>query len=122
MSDPYTAPKLSETTDDPIFEALWAKVLGSWDDDNVHTALLDYALTAERLPDCAGRYRALKDDPAKGARAEKRLNAIVLAATQMMMSMKTPKSPGIPLPITMSALGIFLFVAGFVVYAYLHRP
>lgn len=116
---PSPAPLAVEPTGDPIFEALWEKVLASWDDDKVHGSLLEYAITSERLPDIAGRYRALKDDPDKGTRAQKRLDAIVLAATQMMMSMKTPESAAIPKSITWSAFGIFLCVMLFLAYAFL---
>ena len=91
---------------DPILDALWARVLEAWDDDKVHAALLEHAIRAQALPDVAGRYRSLADDPDKGPRAKKKLDAIVLAATQMLMSMKTPKPGKTPLPITLSAFGI----------------
>ena len=78
---------------DALFEELWTRVLSSWEDDKVHGALLEYALRAERLADAAGRYRALSDDPEKGPRAKKRIDAIVVAATQLMMATKTePRS------------------------------
>jgi hypothetical protein len=103
------------------FETLWQRVLDQWDDDKQHAALLEFALRTEQLPEAAGRYRALKDDPAKGERAQKRLDAIVVAATQLMMSMKTPPQTKVPLPITLSAFGIFLFTLCAVVYMYLRR-
>jgi hypothetical protein len=118
---PYEAPGAPESSGDVVFEALWQKVLSAWDDDKVHASLLEYAITAEKLPDAAGRYRALKDDPEKGERAKKRLDAIVLAATQMMLSMKTPGNVKVPLSITLSAFGIFVFMALFVAYAVFHR-
>jgi hypothetical protein len=91
---------------DAVLDALWKRVLDAWDDDKTHAALLDHALRSQRLPDIAGRYRALVGDPDKGALAKKKLDAIVIAATQMLMSMKTPKSGKVPLPITLSAFGI----------------
>jgi hypothetical protein len=103
----------SDTPDDrrdPVFEALWARVLEAWADDKTHTAVLDHALRVQALPELAGRYRALVDDPDKGTLAKKRLDAIVLAATQMLMSMKTPKPGKTPLPITLSAAGISLLL------------
>jgi hypothetical protein len=109
------------TDSDAALEALWARVIEAWDDDKTHAALLEYALHTEHLPEIAGRYRALKDDPEKAERAEKRLNAIVLAATQLMMSMKTPARTKVPLPITLSAFGIFLFALAFLVYALFRR-
>jgi phage terminase large subunit-like protein len=101
---------------DPAFEALWLRVLEAWNEDKTHTAALEYALRTEQLPVIASRYRALKEDPLKAERAQKRLDAIVLAATQLMMSMKTEPRTKVPLPITLSAVGIFLFTLAFFLY------
>jgi hypothetical protein len=108
-------------TGDEALEALWQRVIEAWSDDKTHGALLEYALRTKHLPEIAGRYRALKDDPEKGERADQRLNAIVVAATQLMMSMKTPARTKVPLPITLSAFGIFLFALFFLGYALFHR-
>jgi hypothetical protein len=81
---------------DAIFDALWSRVLEAWDDDRPHAALLEHSLKNEKLPELAGRYRALKDDPEKGARAQKKIDGIVIAATQMLMSMKTPVRTKLP--------------------------
>jgi len=106
---------------DAGFEALWQRVVDQWDDDKTHAALIEFALRTEQLSEAAGRYRKLKDDPTKAAGAQKRLDAIVLAATQLMMSKKTPPRAKVPLSITLSAFGIFLFVLCLVVYMFLHR-
>jgi hypothetical protein len=113
---------VTEDSNDPIFETLWSRVMEAWDDDKTHAALLDYALRAQRLPDAAGRYRALKDDPAKGPRAQKRLDAIVVAATQMMLAMKSPPSRGkVPWQITLTALAIAMFIFGLIAYGMLRH-
>ncbi len=70
-------------------ETLWKRALDSWNDDKVHGALIEYAVRTENLPNVAGKYRALKDDTEKGERAKKQLDAIVVAATQMMLAQKT---------------------------------
>jgi hypothetical protein len=111
----------ADATTDPAFEALWQRVTESWDEEKTHGALLEYAIRTDQLPLIAGRYRALKDDPVKGEFARKRLDAIVIAATQLMMSMKTPPQTKVPLPITLSAVGIFLFALGFFIYAMVRR-
>jgi hypothetical protein len=102
---------------DTVLEALWTRVLEAWRDDKVHAALLEYALRGQRLPEIAGRYRALTDDPEKGELAKRRLEAIVTAATQMLASMKTPKPGKVPLPITLSALGICAVLLGWLAWA-----
>jgi hypothetical protein len=95
---------------DPVFEALWSRVLEAWDDEKTHAALLEHAIREQRLPDAAGRYRALKDDATKGERARKKLDAIVIAATQMLMAMKTPARVKVPWQITLSAVLVCLFL------------
>ncbi len=102
---------------DPILEALWDRALVAWDDDKVHAALLDHALRAQRLPDLAGRYRAVSEDPARGPLATKKIDAIVVAATQSLFAMKTPKVEKVPLPITLTAFGICIFLLGWLAWA-----
>jgi hypothetical protein len=87
---------------DEGFDALWAKVIEDWGDEKRHAAILAYALETENLPELAGRYRALKDDPEKGAYAQKRIDAIVVSATQMLASMKTPPPPKQNKPLTIA--------------------
>jgi hypothetical protein len=101
---------------DPVLDALWKRVLEAWDDDKTHAALIDHAVRVQALPDVAGRYRRLADDPDKGPLAKKKLDAIVLAATQMLMAMKTPAPGKTPLPITLSAAAICFLLLGWVAY------
>ncbi len=108
----------SEKTDSGV-DSLWDRALQAWDDDKVHSALIEYALRTENLPDVAGRYRALKDDPEKGARAKKQLDAIVVAATQMMLSTKAirPENARPPWWMTASAASVCLFLLLLLAYA-----
>lgn len=103
---------------DEGFDALWEKVMEDWADEKRHAAILTYALSGssstENLPELAGRYRALKDDPEKGELAQKRVDAIVIAATQMLASMKTP-----PPPKSNKVLTIFTAIASAAVIAWL---
>jgi hypothetical protein len=111
-----TASAAPDETDDAIFETLWGRVLEAWDDDKPHSALLEYSLKAQRLPDLAGRYRALKDDAERGARAQKKLDGIVTAAMQMMMAAKTPPRQGTPKNVTYTAFAMFVFVMVLLTY------
>ena len=110
-----SAPEHEET--DPVFEALWRRVLEAWHDDATHEALLGHALRAEALPEIASRYRALVDDPEKGPVARAKLDGVVVAATQMLMSMKTPNPGKVPLPITLSAFAICVLMLGWLALA-----
>jgi hypothetical protein len=107
---------------DPVFEALWKRVLETWSDDKAHNALLEHAIRAEQLPVAAGRYRALKDDSEKGERARKRLDAIVIAATQMMMAMKSPPARGrVPWPVTLFAVLVCFALLTWLAWVVFHR-
>jgi hypothetical protein len=101
---------------DALFEALWARVLEAWDDDKPHQAILQHALDRQMLPELAGRYRALKDDPARGPRAQKKMDGIVVAATQLMMAIKTPPRTKTPLSWTLSAALLFALVIALLLY------
>jgi len=107
---------------DPVLDALWNRATEAWDDDKTHAALLEHALRAELLPELSGRYRVLVDDPDRGPVAKKRLEAIVLAATQMLMSMKTPAPGKVPWPITLSAVGVCMLLLTWLAYALWARP
>jgi hypothetical protein len=111
-----------EAQPDPIMDALWTRALEAWDDDKVHLALLDHAMRTQNLPDLAGRYREVKDsgDEARLPQAKKRLDAIVVAATHMLLAMKSPARQGLPRSITLSVVGICFVLVGLVAYAILH--
>lgn len=119
MSDNET-PKDDAANEEPgpdaLFEALWSKVLESWDDDKPHQAVLQHALSTQQLPELAGRYRKLKDDPDKGARAQKKIDGIVVAATQMLMATKTPARTKTPWTWTASAALLFGLVIALILY------
>ena len=108
-----------ETTESPdaVFEALWAKTVESWDDDKPHQAILSHAIDKQLLPVLAGRYRKIKDEGSdKSARAEKKINGIVIAATQMMLATKTPAREKLPWQWTASAAFMFVLVMSFLAY------
>jgi hypothetical protein len=122
-SDVEAAPDAAEREElederdkDAIFEALWKRALEVWDDDKPHAALLDHALKNEKLPDLAGRYRSLKDDPEKGARAQKKIDGIVVAATQMLMATKMPPRTKMPWQWTATAALMFALVSAWLFY------
>jgi hypothetical protein len=116
LSEPV--PGGDDVVDDPILEALWQRALDAWDDEKVHAALLEHALRATELPEVAGRYRALLEDPDRGPVAKKRIDAIVVAASSMLLSTKTPRlEKPIPIGITLTAIGICLTLLGWVALA-----
>jgi len=107
---------------DAIMESLWKRVIEAWDDDKPHQAALAYALQTERLPDLAGRYRALLEDAEKGPRAKKKIDGIVVAATQLLMATKTPPREKIPWQWTASVAVACVLVIAFLAYKILlHR-
>ena len=101
---------------DVVFAALWTRVLASWDEDKPHQAALSYAIEHEMLPEIAGRYRKLFDDPEKGTRAKKKVDGIVIAATQLMLATKTPQREKVPWTWTASVAVVFVLVISFLAY------
>lgn len=106
---------------DAVFNALWKRVLDAWDDEKPHQLALTYALEHEMLPEIAGRYRKLIDDPDKGPRAKKKIDAIVVAATQLLLATKTPPREKVPWQWTASAAVFFFVVVAFLAYKILLR-
>jgi hypothetical protein len=106
--------------DDPQaawLDASWQRALDNWNDDTRHAVLIEQALRTETLPELAGRYRALLEDADKGERAKKQIDAIVLAATSLLLSKKTPAPGKTPLPITLSAVGVCVFLLSWLAWA-----
>lgn len=116
MSDEVTEPKTDDEDKDALFEALWAKAAEDWDNDKPHQALLQHALDKQMLPQLAGRYRKMQDDPEKGARAKKKIDGIVVAATQMLMATKTAPREKVPWQWTATAAAFFFIVMAFLAY------
>jgi hypothetical protein len=108
---------VDDATKDPVLDALWDRALAAWDDDKPHAALLEHALRSHSLPELAGRYRSVAVDPQRGSTAKKKLELIVLTATQSLMAMKTPKPAKIPLAITLSAFGVCALLLGWLAWA-----
>jgi hypothetical protein len=102
-------------------EMLWHHTLEGWSDEARHAALLEYALRTGALPEIAGRYRSLLDDPEKGPRAKERIDAIVSAATTLLFSNKTPAPGKVPWSITLSAVGACAFLLLWLAWAVFSR-
>jgi hypothetical protein len=114
VSDDEELAKVGDTG--AIFEMLWKNALEKWDEDPAHRAILEHALKTESLAELAGRYRALKDDPEKGARAQKKIDGIVAAAMQLMMATKTPPRTKTPWQWSAAATIVFLIVCAWLSY------
>ena len=106
---------------DVMFNALWKRVLEAWDDDKSHQAALSYAIEKEMLPEIAGRYRKLMDDADKGARAKKKVDGIVVAATQMLLATKSAPRPKLPWQWPASVAAVFVLVVAFLAYKIIGR-
>lgn len=107
-------------SEDAVLEALWKRTLEAWDDEKTHAACLEHALREKQLPNLAGRYRALRDDPERGPIAKQRIDAILQAATQMLFTMKTPKPTKTPAWLFWSALLTCAVMLFYVAYALFH--
>ena len=115
-----TTPGSSGDVRDAALEVLWQRALEAWDEDVPHAAVLEFALASDALPEIAGRYRTLKDDPQKGARAKKQIDAIVAAATRLMLATKTPRRTKAPPGVLITVIAICLVLLGYATYAMWH--
>jgi hypothetical protein len=75
---------MTSPSNHPVLEALWERAESDWDNEAPHRALLEWAVQQEQLPELAGRYRALVDSEARGAMAQRRLDAIFGAALVLL--------------------------------------
>lgn len=107
----------ADDSNDRVLEALWKRVLEAWDDDRTHAAIIDHALRSQSLPDLASRYRGLVEDAEKGELAKKKLDAIVVAATNLLFSQRTPAPGKVPLPITLSGFGVCFVLLAWLAWA-----
>jgi hypothetical protein len=92
-------------------EQLWKRVTTQWDDPGTHGAFLEYCQRSGALSDAASRYRGMAGDRERGPEAQRRLQAVVLLATQAMMVDRTPPRRGTPTWLTaligvLCALGV----------------
>jgi hypothetical protein len=115
-------PVTDDTAHEAILDALWNRALEAWDDDKPHQALLEYAIREQKLPEVAGKYRAIKEkDAEKAARAQKKLDGIVIAATQLLTAMKTPERPRTPPAVTAAVFGVCMLFLAWLLHAVLAR-
>jgi len=112
---------VTDEEQDVVFETLWGRVDEAWEDDKTHTAFLDYCLRAQRLPEAAGRYRGVKDDPVRGELAKKKMGAIILAAESMLQAARTPRVQKVPWQVTASGLAFLGLLLFWVAYAFFRR-
>jgi hypothetical protein len=117
VNETVKALEAQEQSDDALLDALWGRVMEAWDEEKPHHALLEYAITQQKLPEIAGRYRAIKENDAeRSARAQKKLDGIVIAATHLLMAMKTPASPQkVPTWVTAMGFVVCMILIGWVV-------
>jgi hypothetical protein len=77
-------------------EQLWKQVVERWEDPATHGAFLEHCQRTESLSDAAARYRGMAGDRDRGPDAQRRLQGVVLLATQAMLAQRTPPRRGVP--------------------------
>lgn len=91
-------------------DLLWKRVVERWEDPTTHGAFLEHCQRTRALSDAAARYRGMVGDRDRGPDAQRRLQGVVLLATQAMMADRTQPPRG--LPSWLVALAVVLSVAG----------
>jgi hypothetical protein len=109
-------------TTDAAFEALWTRCLESWEEDEPHAAVLQYALREQMLPELAGRYRRIKEtEEARSERAQKKIDGIVSSATTMLLAQKTPAPTKTPMSWNLAFGALVAFVISWLAYRLIGR-
>lgn len=75
---------------DATLELLWKHALDHWDEDAAHHAFLEHCRERKQLVEAAVRYRGMKGDHARGAKAEQKLTLIAALALAQLQSSRTP--------------------------------
>lgn len=75
---------------DAALELLWKHVLDHWDEDAAHRAFLEHCREQKQLVEAAVRYRGMKGDHARGAKAEQKLTLIAALALTQLESSRSP--------------------------------
>jgi hypothetical protein len=107
---------------DAALETLWKHVTSHWEDEAAHRAFLEHCRVNDRLVEAAVRYRGMKGDHARGAVAEKKLQAIAALA---LTRLEVERSPAVGKSRNWGAyvlIAIFLLgSAGLLAYLDAHR-
>ncbi len=99
---------------DPIFDALWKRVIDRWEDERAHAELLQHAQVTEQLAEAASRYAAARADPNRAAVAEKRIEAVSLLATSALLADRADRLPTLPRWFTFALAVALSATVGFV--------
>ena len=103
-----------------ILDALWTGVVNDWESEARHARFLDQAHQSGALLDAAKRYGALRDDVERGPAARKRLAAIAMLATQVMLATQTERPvKRTPTWLVTMTVVVCLLLLGFASYFFL---
>lgn len=93
---------------DPVLERLWKRTLDDWANDAAHGAFIEHCQTTKQLLEAAVRYRGMAGDHARGASAEKRLEAIAFLALAELETARTPERRGMQVALQIALIVIFV--------------
>ncbi len=117
---------MSSPDADPVIEALWAKVLHAWNEDDRHKAFLAYCREANVLDEAARRYRGVVDGSERGIEAtpevveeaKKRLSAVAVVAVATLQADRTePGAPGMHRTVRFVGYLVFVLIMALLAYA-----
>jgi hypothetical protein len=110
---------MSDPTD-PL-DTAWQELSSQWDADERHRTFVALAAALDRLPDAASRYRALRDDPERGAQAKRGLEKVLGAAmARLSAERRDPPAVRSNYLLALTALGC-LWIGTLVVARILNR-
>lgn len=111
---------------DPVLEALWSKVLSSWNEDERHKGFVAYCREMNKLDEAARRYRtvvdgtetSLESTPEVIEDAKKRLGGVALIAVATLQADRTePGAAGMHRKVRFAGYVVFILLMGLLAYA-----
>ncbi|MFO0624509.1 MAG: hypothetical protein U0325_02750 [Polyangiales bacterium] len=106
---------------DPL-DTAWHELSANWDAEERHRSFVALAAALDRLPEAASRYRALRDDPERGAGARRGLEKVLGAAMARLSAERREAPPARSnYLLALTALGC-LWIGTLVIARILNRP
>jgi hypothetical protein len=111
---------------DPVLEALWAKALSSWSEEERHKAFIAYCREMNVLDKAAQRYRAVVDGtesnlestPEIVEEAKKRLAGVAVIAVATLQADRTePGAQSMHRKVRFVGYIVFILLMGLLAYA-----
>ncbi|QQR89431.1 MAG: hypothetical protein IPJ88_14695 [Myxococcales bacterium] len=111
--------QILDATQEDSMDLAWTQVLEHWEEDIAHRRFIVLCQATGKLSEAGKRYRSIKEaDPARSERASMQLEHVFAAAMQALDASRADAIKPSHNRITVFALGVFLMMLFFAVWAW----